>query len=128
MPLLAADPVVVEPAQREALEALVRAYSTSQQLALRARTILHAADNIRVRERTKGRLPEANASLARQARPDRIFGNSASRLITHEYTAPRQPGCASRPAARTVTSSLRIIAACTRSTNSNPGCLRPSEC
>jgi hypothetical protein len=31
MPLLAADPVLVEPAQREALEALVRAHSTSQQ-------------------------------------------------------------------------------------------------
>ena len=30
MPLLAADPVIVEPAQREALEALVRAHSTSQ--------------------------------------------------------------------------------------------------
>ena len=50
MPLLAADPVIVEPAQREALEALVRAHSTSQQLALRARMILHAADNIGVRE------------------------------------------------------------------------------
>jgi hypothetical protein len=34
----------------EALEALVRAHSTSQQLALRARMILHAADNIGVRE------------------------------------------------------------------------------
>ena len=50
MPLLAADPVIVEPAQREALEALVRAHSTSQQLVLRARMILHAADNIGVRE------------------------------------------------------------------------------
>src|ERR1700694_5368525 len=45
MPLLAADPVIVEPAQREALEALVRAHSTSQQLALRARMILQAADD-----------------------------------------------------------------------------------
>ena len=50
MPWLAADPVIVLPAHREALEALVRAYSTSQQLALRARMILHAADNIGVRE------------------------------------------------------------------------------
>jgi hypothetical protein len=38
------------PAQGEALKALVRAHSTSQQLALRARMILHAADNIGVRE------------------------------------------------------------------------------
>jgi transposase-like protein len=47
MPWLAADPVIVLPAQGEAL---VRAHSTSQQLALRARMILHAADNIGVRE------------------------------------------------------------------------------
>jgi len=39
MPLLAADPVIVEPAQREALEALVR-----------ARMILQAADAVGVRE------------------------------------------------------------------------------
>src|ERR1700676_2024630 len=50
MPWLAADPVIVLPAHREALEALVRARSTSQQLALRARIILHAADNVGVRE------------------------------------------------------------------------------
>ena len=50
MPMLAADPVIVEPAQREALEALVRAHSTSQQLALRARMILQAADDVGVRE------------------------------------------------------------------------------
>ncbi|MBA0085933.1 MAG: helix-turn-helix domain-containing protein [Acidobacteria bacterium Pan2503] len=50
MPWLAADPLIVLPAHREALEALVRAHSTSQQLALRARMILHAADNIGVRE------------------------------------------------------------------------------
>ena len=50
MPWLAADPVIVLPAHREALEALVRAHSTSQQLALRARMILHAADNIGVRQ------------------------------------------------------------------------------
>ena len=50
MPWLAADPVIVLPAQRGTLEALVRAHSTSQQLALRARMILHAADNIGVRE------------------------------------------------------------------------------
>jgi len=50
MPWMAADPVIVLPAQRGTLEALVRAHSTSQQLALRARMILHAADNIGVRE------------------------------------------------------------------------------
>ena len=50
MPLLAADPVLVEPAQREALEALVRAHSTSQQLAVRARMILQAVDDVGVRE------------------------------------------------------------------------------
>jgi putative transposase len=50
MPLLAADPVLVEPAQREVLEALVRAHSTSQQLAMRARMILQAADDVGVRE------------------------------------------------------------------------------
>jgi putative transposase len=50
MPWLAADPVIVLPAQREALEALIRAHSTSQQAALRARMILHAADSVGVRE------------------------------------------------------------------------------
>jgi transposase len=49
MPLLAADPVTVLPAQREVLELLVRTHSTPQQLALRARIILHAADGMRVR-------------------------------------------------------------------------------
>jgi putative transposase len=44
MPLLAADPVVVLPEQREVLERLVRTRSTPQQLAMRARLILHAAD------------------------------------------------------------------------------------
>src|SRR5271156_91748 len=46
MPWLTDDLVIVLPAQAEALEALVRAHSTSQQLALRARMILHAADHI----------------------------------------------------------------------------------
>lgn len=50
MPLLAADPVTVLPDQREALELLVRTHSTAQQLALRARMIVHAADGVRVRE------------------------------------------------------------------------------
>jgi putative transposase len=50
MPLLTADQVIVLPAQREALEALVRAHSTSQQLALRARIILLAGDAVGVRE------------------------------------------------------------------------------
>ena len=56
MPWLAADPLIVLPAHREALEALVRAHSTSQQLALRTRMILHAANNIsvaRARENSK---------------------------------------------------------------------------
>ena len=44
MPLLAAEPVRVLPEQREALEQLVRTHSTPQQLAMRARLILHAAD------------------------------------------------------------------------------------
>src|SRR3979490_1712290 len=49
MPLLAADPVIVLLEQREVLEQLVRSHSTSQQLAVRARMILHAADGTRVR-------------------------------------------------------------------------------
>jgi putative transposase len=49
MPLLAADPVTVLPEQREALERLVRTRSTPQQLALRARIILQAADGHGVR-------------------------------------------------------------------------------
>jgi len=50
LPLLAADPVTVLPEQREVLEQLVRTHSTPQQLALRARMILHAADSVGVRE------------------------------------------------------------------------------
>jgi transposase-like protein len=50
MPLLAADPVTVSPEQREALEQLIRSHSTAQQLALRARMIVHAADRVGVRE------------------------------------------------------------------------------
>lgn len=50
MPLLTADPVNVLPNQREALEQLVRAHSTPQQLALRARIILHAIEGVGVRE------------------------------------------------------------------------------
>jgi putative transposase len=49
MSLLAADPVTVLSEQRGALEQLVRTHSTPQQLALRARIILHAADGVRVR-------------------------------------------------------------------------------
>ncbi|MGA8021480.1 MAG: helix-turn-helix domain-containing protein, partial [Candidatus Acidiferrales bacterium] len=49
MPLLAADPVIVLPERREVLEHLVRTHSTPQQLAVRARMILHAADGTRVR-------------------------------------------------------------------------------
>jgi transposase len=50
MPLLPAHPVTVLPDQREALEQLVRTHSTAQQLALRARMIVHAAEGIGVRE------------------------------------------------------------------------------
>ena len=50
MPLLAADPVIVLPEQREVLKHLIRTHSTPQQLALRARMILHAADGVGVRE------------------------------------------------------------------------------
>jgi transposase len=49
MPLLAADPVSVLPEQREALEHLIRTRSTPQQLALRARMIVQAADGVGVR-------------------------------------------------------------------------------
>jgi putative transposase len=49
MSLLAADPVTVLPEQREALEQLVRTHSTPQQLALRARIVLHAANSMDVR-------------------------------------------------------------------------------
>src|SRR3974390_357590 len=50
MPLLAADPVTVLPEQREQLEQLIRTHSTPQQLALRARMIVDAAEGVRVRE------------------------------------------------------------------------------
>jgi putative transposase len=50
MPVLAAVPVSVLPEEREALEQLVRAHSTPQQLGKRARLILNAADGIGVRE------------------------------------------------------------------------------
>ena len=49
MPLLAADPVTVLPEQRDALEHLVRIHSTPQQLALRARIVVQAADGVGVR-------------------------------------------------------------------------------
>ena len=49
MPLLVADPIAVLVEQREALERLVRTHSTPQQLALRARIILHAAEAMGVR-------------------------------------------------------------------------------
>ena len=50
MPLLAADPVTVLPEQREVLEELLRTHSTPQQLALRARLIVHAVEGVGVRE------------------------------------------------------------------------------
>jgi len=50
MPLRTADPVAVLPEQRKLLEELIRTRSTPQQLALRARMIVHAADGVAVRE------------------------------------------------------------------------------
>ena len=50
MALLSADPVTVVPEQRELLEQLVRTHSTPQQLALRARIIVHAVEGVGVRE------------------------------------------------------------------------------
>jgi len=50
MPLLTANPVSVLPDQRETLEQLVRTHSTPQQLALRARIIVHAVEDVGVRE------------------------------------------------------------------------------
>src|SRR5271166_6272325 len=50
MPLLAADPVTVLPDQREVLEQIVRTHSTPQQLALRARIIIHAVEGMGVRK------------------------------------------------------------------------------
>ena len=49
MARLAADPVIVLPEQRQALQQLVRTHSTTQQLAVRARIILHAANGMGVR-------------------------------------------------------------------------------
>src|SRR6202051_3068187 len=50
MALLAAEPVTVLSEQREVLEQLVRTHSTPQQLAVRARIMLFAADGVGVRE------------------------------------------------------------------------------
>ena len=50
MPLLAANPVTVSPKQRAVLEHLVRTHSTPQQLAMRARLVLYAAEGVSVRE------------------------------------------------------------------------------
>ena len=49
MPLLAAAPVTVLPEERKALEHLIRTRSTAQQLALRARMVVQAADGMGVR-------------------------------------------------------------------------------
>jgi transposase len=50
MAQLAADRVIVRSKQRKELEQLVRIHSTPQQLAMRARVILHAAAGVGVRE------------------------------------------------------------------------------
>jgi putative transposase len=49
MALLVPEPITVLPDQRAALEQLIRTHSTSQQLALRARIIVQAADGVGVR-------------------------------------------------------------------------------
>jgi hypothetical protein len=68
MPLLAADPVTVLLEQREPLERLVRTRSTPQQLALRARIILQAADGHGVaRERTRARRLAQDGKVLAQA-------------------------------------------------------------
>jgi len=50
MAQLAADRVIVRSKQRKELEQLLRTHSTPQQLAMRARVILHAAKGVGVRE------------------------------------------------------------------------------
>jgi hypothetical protein len=81
MPWLAADPVIVLPAHREAL---VRAHSTSQQLALRARMILHAADNIGVRQ---------------SARELAVWPKTVARAVAAGASRPVRAGAAHRCAA-----------------------------
>ncbi|MCP4307561.1 MAG: helix-turn-helix domain-containing protein, partial [bacterium] len=49
MPRLTAAAVTVLPAERTVLEQLVRNHSTPQQVALRARMVVHAADGVGVR-------------------------------------------------------------------------------
>src|SRR5436305_12076207 len=63
MPLLAADPVSVLSAQREELEDLVRSHLTPQQVALRARMIVQAADGLGVRAGAR-RLAQDDTVLA----------------------------------------------------------------
>jgi transposase len=53
MPQLAADPVIVSSVHRVVLRQLVRTHSTPQQLALRARIILEAAEGVGVRRSAK---------------------------------------------------------------------------
>ena len=50
MPLMTPAPVAVSADERAQLEGLVRAHSTPQQLAMRARIVLLSADNVGVRE------------------------------------------------------------------------------
>ncbi len=82
MSLLAAEPVTVLSEQREALEQLVRTHSTPQQLALRARIILHGANGMCVRAsaRELGVWPKTvrywrkrwRKAAARQSVPERL--------------------------------------------------------
>jgi transposase len=50
MPLLTANPVTLLPEQREVLDELIRTRSTPQQLAIRARMIVHAVEGVGVRK------------------------------------------------------------------------------
>jgi putative transposase len=82
MAFLSADPVIVLPEQRDTLEQLTRTRSTPQQLALRARLILQAADGVGVREsaRELGVWPKTvrywrkrwRQAVERQPVPDRL--------------------------------------------------------
>src|SRR5271170_7412677 len=72
MPLMTATPIVVSAEERTQLEFLVRAHSTPQQLAMRGRVVLLAADNVGVREAAR-----------RLASGRRRYGHGASGGMIH---------------------------------------------
>ena len=104
MPLLAAAPVTVMPEEREVLEQLVRAHSTAQQLAMRARLILHAADGVGVREsaREVGVWPKTVRYWRRRWRQEAAGRKIAERLSD----APRS----GKPATYTAEQICAIVA------------------